>query len=86
MAKKKDGIVFATSSKKGKKYKAAFQDGTVVHFGHPSYEQFKDSTGLRLFSHKDHGDPVRRENFRKRHDCLHKPKKTAGYLACKYLW
>ena len=83
---KKDGIVFTKSSKKAKKYKATFPDGTIVHFGHSSYPQFKDSTGLGLFSHKDHGDPARRENFRKRHGCSQKPKKTAGYLSCKYLW
>ena len=83
---KKDGIVFSKSSKKGKKYRAASPDGTVVNFGHSSYPQYKDNTGLSLFGHRDHGDPARRENFRKRHGCSQKPKKTAGYLSCKYLW
>ena len=83
---KKDGIVVAKSSKKSRKYKATFPDGKVVHFGAASYPQFKDGTRLGLFSHKNHGDPARRENFRKRHDCSQKPKKTAGYLSCKYLW
>ena len=85
-AVKKDGTVFAKSSKKAKKYKATFPDGTVVHFGAASYPQFKEGTGLGLFSHKDHADPARLENFRKRHGCAQKPKKTAGYLSCKYLW
>ena len=79
-------VVFSKSSKKGKKYKATFSDGRVVQFGASSYPQFKDSTGLGLVSHKDHGDPARRENFRKRHGCAQKPKQTAGYLSCKYLW
>ena len=80
------GVVFSKSSRKGKKYKATFPDGKVVHFGASAYPQFKDSTGLGLFNHKDHGDPARRENFRKRHKCSQKAKKTAGHLACKYLW
>ena len=78
--------VFAKSSRKGKKYKAVFPDGKVVHFGASSYPQFKDRTGLGLFSHKDHLDPARRKYFRKRHNCSQKAPKTAGFLACKYLW
>ena len=83
---KKDGVVFSKSAKPAKKYKATFPDGTVVNFGQSSYPQYKDSTGLGLYSHKDHGDLARRDNFRKRHNCAQKPKKTAGYLSCKYLW
>ena len=77
---------FAKSSRKGKKYKATFPDGKVVHFGASSYPQYKDSTGLGLYSHKDHLDPARRKDFWKRHGCAQKPKKTAGYVSCKYLW
>ena len=49
-AVKKDGIVFAKSSKKAKKYKATFPDGKVVHLGAASYPQFKDGAGLGLQS------------------------------------
>ena len=78
--------VFAKSSRKGKKYKATFPDGKVVHFGASAYQHFKDSTGLGLYAHKDHGDPARRKNFWKRHGCAQKSAKTAGGLSCKYLW
>ena len=79
-------LVFAKSSRKGKKYKATFPDGKVVHFGASSFPQFRDSTGLGLYSHKDHGDPARRKNFWKRHGCAQKSAKTAGGLSCKFLW
>ena len=77
--------VFAKSSRKGKKYKAIFP-GKVIHFGATGYQQFKDRTGLGLYTHKDHGDIARRKNFWKRHGCAQKPTKTAGGLSCKYLW
>ena len=85
-AVKKDGVILSKSSKPAKKYKAVFPDGMVVHFGHSSYPQYKDSTGLGLYSHKDHKDLARRDNFHMRHGCAQKSKKTAGYLSCKYLW
>ena len=78
--------VFAKSSRKGKKYKATFADGKVVHFGASSFQHFQDSTGLGLYTHKDHSDPARRKNIWKRHGCAQKSGKTAGGLSCKYLW
>ena len=64
-----------------------FSDGTVVHFGHSAYEQFKDSTGAEAWSHKDHGDEKRRANYHKRHKCAEeKDKKSPNYLSGFYLW
>ena len=82
----KDGITFFKSSRPLKKYKAVFGDGTVIHFGYSAYQHVRDSTGLGAWSHKDHGDLKRRANFRARHNCRAKPKKSAGYLSCQYLW
>ncbi len=74
------------SDRQDKKY-VAIKDGTKVHFGHPKYQQWKDSTGLGLYSHLDHNDPKRRANFISRHNCNNiTNKNSAQYLACKYLW
>ena len=78
---KKDDVVISKSTKPGKKYKAVFSDGSVLHFGSTAYQQFKDSTGLGAYSRKDHGDLKRRANFHARHDFARKPKKSAGYLS-----
>ena len=64
------------------KYTAILPTGTVfngktltrekrVNFGHSDYQHFKDSVpkskGGGLWSHKDHKDKKRRDNYRKRH-------------------
>lgn len=59
------------------KYTAILPDGKRVNFGHKSYQQFKDSVpkskGGGLWSHKDHGDPIRRDNYRQRHGSRKNP-------------
>ncbi len=83
----KDGITFMKSNRPDKKYVGIFKDGTKIHFGHPSYSQWKDSTGLGLYKHLDHGDKKRRDNYHARHKCSQiTNKKSAGFLSCKYLW
>lgn len=86
------------STRKGKKYMANV-DGKWIHFGASSYEQFRDSTGLGLYSHKDHNDNKRRFNYFMRHSGV--PTKAAAIqkemdktggkfnakiLSHKYLW
>ena len=70
LPKLKKGITF----KKGpgfKKYTAIFPDGKRVTFGDVRYEHYKDrvpkSLGGKVWSHKNHNDSKRRENYRKRH-------------------
>ena len=58
----------------------------LISFGHQDYQQYKDSTGLGLYTHKNHGDKDRRERYRERHkgdnlDCF-----SAGYFSMRYLW
>ena len=64
------GITFQKGPSK-KKYTAILPTGKHVHFGHRDYEHYKDSVpkhlGGGLWSHKDHLDPKRRKNYRKRH-------------------
>lgn len=66
-----NGIKFVKGPGK-KKYTALLPNGKKVHFGHRDYQQYKDSVPKRLgggqWSHKDHRDPDRRKNYRKRHE------------------
>lgn len=60
-------IKFSRSNRKGKKYKVTFiynGEKHTKHFGAIGYEQYKDSTGLGLYSEYDHFDTKRRKNFR----------------------
>lgn len=65
------GIRFKVPAKGRHKYVAIFPDGRRVRFGHRDYEHFKDSVPPALgggkWRRKDHDDPQRRRNYRKRH-------------------
>ena len=73
----------------GKKLEAKYTNKTTgntntIRFGDASMEQYKDKTGI--WSHKDHNDKKRRDNYHSRHrgDNLNKP--SAGLLSMKLLW
>jgi hypothetical protein len=53
------------STRKHKKYMVRYQN-KWIHFGDTRYQQYKDSTPLRLYSHLNHGDQYRRELYLKR--------------------
>ena len=71
-----------------------------IHFGAKGYEQYKDSTPLKLYSSKNHGTKKRRDNYFSRHSGGIKNKKkalakeirkskgiyNAKILSHKYLW
>lgn len=77
---------FRKSTKKHKKYDAVFANGKVVSFGDDRYQQYKDSTGLGLYSYLDHLDLKRRKSFRARHGKDAKVTHSAAWFAYKYLW
>lgn len=85
---------FEKSNRKNKKYMVTTTSGKVVHFGDTRYQHYKDSTGLSLYSHLDHLDKKRRDNYRTRHkSILLKNGKPAyldpeqpSYFSYKYLW
>lgn len=85
-------VKFQKSKTKGKKYDAIVENKKTgkqyrIPFGATGYEQFKDSTGLGLYSHKNHGDKERRRNYRARHKVfLRKGYFTPAYFSWKYLW
>ncbi len=82
---------FEKSRNKQKKYDALLEHrktGKIkrIPFGMIGYAQYKDKTGLGLYSSLDHGDKARRENYRKRHSGEDKNKYSSGYFSWKYMW
>lgn len=74
------------STQKNKKYMAVFDyDKSVVHFGDPLHNQYKDNTGLGLYSHKDHMDKKKRDSYYARHG-KEAERFSAKWFAHKYLW
>ena len=86
-------IKFQKSKNKTKKYDAVLRNketGNINRIGFgsriPLMEQYKDATGLNLYSSLDHLDKKRRDNFRKRMSCDTAKKMTARYWSCRFLW
>ena len=99
MKRTKDGKYILEWSKGtgNKKYKVIVYNKDkklkTVQFGDVRYEQYKDTTPLGLYKHKDHLDPKRRQNYRKRHGSIKKDGKLAykikyspAYMSWHYLW
>ena len=89
------GVKKYTATVKNKKTKKT----RILHFGDKNYEQFKDRTNLGIYSHKNHGNKRRQENYYNRHSGEKNRKKAVakeisrgkGYytpkiLSHKYLW
>jgi|TARA_B100001093_G_scaffold406769_1_gene395287 hypothetical protein len=70
-----------------------------IHFGDRRYQQYKDRTGVGLYSHKNHGTRKRMQNYFSRHSGTKKRGKAikkekrlskghynAKILSHKYLW
>jgi hypothetical protein len=84
------------SDRKEKKYTAVIQHkkGKIkyIHFGAikqdgTPYQQYRDSTKLKLYKKFDHGDKMRRKNYRAR--AKGKVKEgyySAGDFAMRFLW
>ena len=85
-------VKFLKSNTNGKKYDAIIENKktgqtVTLPFGSNIHEQYIDSTGLGLYSSKDHNDKMRRTLYRKRHEVYIKPDMySSGYFAWRYLW
>ena len=86
-------IKFVRSKTQGKKYDAILENKSTgrrktISFGATGYEQYKDSTGLRYYSHLDHNDPKRKKLYQQRHEGEGEPnrKYSAGWFSWHYLW
>lgn len=86
--------VFKKSNRKGKKYSVITPSGKTIHFGNKNYQQFRDSTGLGLYSHLDHNDTERRKRYlarakgikNKEGKLTWNDKESANYYSIIYLW
>ena len=67
----KEKILGFQKGPRGKKYKAFVVDSAgkrrTISFGSSSYEHYKDSTGVGMWSRKDHGDKSRQRSYFLRH-------------------
>jgi len=84
-------IRFEKSSTINKKYDAYLRNkktGKIlrVSFGDNRYQQYKDRTGLGLYSHMDHKDAQRRKNYLTRHAGDKDFKYSSGWFSARYLW
>jgi hypothetical protein len=82
---------FERSKNPKKKYDAILEDVKTkrtqrVPFGQIGYEQYKDSTGLKLYSRLDHGDEERRKNYKARHEKTRHKKFSASWFSDNFLW
>ena len=87
-----DFVRFEKSKTEHKKYDAILLNrktgGLVrVPFGDNRYEQFKDSTGLGLYTSKDHYDFARKKSYWARHkNDIVQNAYSAGMFSLHYLW
>lgn len=85
-------VGISKSNRKNKKYMADIQniytgELNTMHFGSSLHQQFKDSTGLGLYSHLDHHDKKRRYSYIKRHTPNILPYHfSPDYFSLRYLW
>lgn len=85
--------IFEKSNAKNKKYKTVY-NGKTINFGDSRMQQYKDSTGLGLYSSKDHGDSIRRKSYlarakgikNKEGQLTWKLKSSPNYYSVRYLW
>lgn len=71
------------NKKTGREKKVPF--GQIKPDGIP-YEQFRDTTGLRLYSKYDHHDLNRRHLYLSRHEKDGDNKFSSGWFSKHYLW
>ena len=89
-------VKFIKSKNKLKKYSAILQNkktkkevkvdfGAIKPNGTP-YSQYKDRTGLKIYSSYDNNDKTRMERYKKRHRNDNLNEYSPGYFAWKFLW
>jgi hypothetical protein len=87
-------LEFKKSTNKNKKYMVKTPKGKWIHFGAVGMEQYKDTTGLGLYSKYDHLDKERRRRYLSRAKGI-KTKdgkltwnnpESANFYSVKFLW
>lgn len=85
---------FQKSNRKYKKYMVRTPKGKIVHFGDDRYQHYRDRTPLGLYSHMDHGDKKRRQNYLRRSAGIANAQgkltandpESANFYSRRYLW
>jgi hypothetical protein len=78
-------FTFRKSKYNNKKYEAVFPNGRVVKFGDTRFQQYKDKA-LGLYSHLDHNDKKRKDNYKARHHKDINKKYSPGWFSFNFLW
>ena len=85
-------VGFERGTAKHKKYKALLEHKDSgkkisVHFGDVRYQQYRDSTGMGIYTHLNHGDPWRRAKYRMRHKKhVREDYYSPSWFSYYYLW
>ena len=87
-------LKFEKSKSKNKKYLVILPNEKKINFGDKRYEQFKDTTPLKLYSNLDHNDKKRQINYCKRSAGIKNKKgkltkdikTSANFFSRIYLW
>ena len=85
--------IFKKSNVRGKKYSVIYNN-KLINFGDSNMAQYHDSTGLNLYSYKNHEDKKRRESYLKRAKNIRDKNgnltylnpNSANYYSINYLW
>ena len=85
---------FKKSTRPGKKYMVITPNGKTIHFGDIKMQQYRDTTGLGLYTHLNHNDEKRRASYLarakgikdKNGNLTWKNKNSANYYAIRWLW
>ena len=86
--------IFKKSNNKYKKYSVTTPKGNIIHFGDTRYQQYKDSTGLDMYSNLDHLDKQRRARYLIRAKGIKdksgkltwKDPESPNYYSVRFLW
>lgn len=85
---------FEKSTRKNKKYMVTTPKGKIIHFGAIGMKQYRDSTGLNLYSNDDHLDKERQKRYLARAKGIKNKNgkltwndpESANYYSINYLW
>lgn len=87
-------LKFEKSKSKNKKYLVILPNEKKINFGQLSYNHYKDTTPLKLYSNLDHNDKKRQINYcarsagikNKKGKLTKNNKESANFYSRKYLW
>ena len=84
-------IRFERSKKRGSKYDAIIEDKVTkrqqrVPFGSSIHDQYRDDTGLKLYSRLNHNDEKRRQSYLARHENTRHKKFSPSWYSSVFLW